>query len=158
MPRKLPKYVRSKTAKGKTYLYFDTGSVTDGGKVILKRLPGLRDPTFGRALAAAQTARDRRDATPHVLTVAALASLYEKSQEFARLALASQVNYGTYLKVARERLGIAPADDVTPRTFGSSATRWRNGPARPTCSFARSAHCIHGEGSAAMSKQPRQRR
>lgn len=113
MPRKLPKYVRSKTAKGKTYLYFDTGSATDGGKVILKRLPGLRDPAFGRALSAAQSGRERRDATPHVLTVASLASLYEKSQEFGRLALASQVNYGTYLKVARERLGIAPAADVT---------------------------------------------
>jgi integrase len=113
MPRKLPKYVRSKTAKGKTYLYFDTGALTEDGKTILKRLPGLRDPTFGRALSAAQSGRERRDATPHVLTVAALANLYEKSQEFARLAPASRVNYGTYLKAARERLGIAPAADVT---------------------------------------------
>jgi integrase len=113
MPRRLPKYVRTKTAKGKTYLYFDTGAVSDEGKVILKRLPPLRDPTFGRALAAAQTARERRAATPHVLTVASLASLYEKSQEFAQLAHASRVNYGTYLRVARERLGIAPASDVT---------------------------------------------
>lgn len=113
MLRKLPKYVRSKTAKGKTYLYFDTGAVTDAGKTILKRLPGLRDPTFGRALSAAESARERRDATPHVLTVATLANLYEKSQEFARLAHASQVNYGTYLRAARERLGIAPAADVT---------------------------------------------
>jgi integrase len=112
MPRKLPKYVRSKTAKGKTYLYFDTGAVTEGGKAILKRLPGLRDPTFGRALSAAESARERRDSTPHVLTVATLANLYEKSQEFARLAPASQINYGTYLKAARERLGIAPAADV----------------------------------------------
>jgi integrase len=114
MPRKLPKYVRTKSAKGKTYLYFDTGAVTEAGKPILKRLPPLKDPTFGRALAAAQAARDRRDATPHVLTVASLATLYEKSQEFARLAHASRINYGTYLRVARERLGIAPANDVTP--------------------------------------------
>jgi integrase len=114
MPRRLPKYVRTKQAKGKTYLYFDTGQVTDEGKAILTRLPPLGDPGFGRALAAAQGARERRAATPHVLTVASLASLYEKSQEFARLAPASQVNYGTYLKVARGRLGIAPANEVTP--------------------------------------------
>lgn len=113
MPRKLPKYVRQKTAKGKTYLYFDTGAVTENGKTILKRLPGLRDPTFGRALSAAENARERRDSTPHVLTVATLANLYEKSQEFARLAPASRINYGTYLKAAREKLGIAPASDVT---------------------------------------------
>lgn len=112
MPRKLPKYVRSKTAKGKTYLYFDTGSLSEDGKPILKRLPALGDPTFGRALSAAQGARERRDATPHVLTVAALANLYEKSQEFARLAPASRVNYSTYLKAVRERLGIAPAGEV----------------------------------------------
>lgn len=114
MPRKLPKYVRTKTAKGKTYLYFDTGQRDDDGKLILKRLPDVKDPTFGRALSAAQTTRDRRSATPHVLTVAALANLYEKSQEFGRLAHASRINYGTYLKAARERLGIAPAAEVTP--------------------------------------------
>jgi integrase len=114
MPRKLPKYVRPKTAKGKTYLYFDTGQVTEDGKAILKRLPDLKDPSFGRSLAAAQSARERRASTPNVLTVATLANLYEKSPEFARLAYASRINYATYLKAARERIGIAPASDVRP--------------------------------------------
>jgi integrase len=113
MPRRLPKYVRTKTAKGRAYLYFDTGTLTEQGKPILKRLPDIKDPAFARAYAAADSARKRRDHTPYVLTVAVLADLYEKSQEFARLAPASRVNYGTYLRVARERLGIAPADEVT---------------------------------------------
>lgn len=111
--RKLPKYVRPKTAKGKTYLYFDTGQVNEAGKVILKPLPPIDDPTFGRALSMARTMRERREQTPHVLTVATLANMYEKSQEFARLAEATRNSYSLYLRQARDKLGIAPANDVT---------------------------------------------
>lgn len=113
MSRKLPKYVRTKTAKGKTYLYYDTGQVNDAGKTILKPLPAINDPDFGRALATCQTMRQRRDHTQHVLTVAFLANMYEKSQEFARLADTTKDSYALYLKQAREKLGIAPAEEVT---------------------------------------------
>lgn len=114
MPRKLPKYVRTKSAKGRTYYYFDTGQLNELGKPVLKRLPDIKDPGFSRACAAAATTRESREHTPNVLTVATLASLYEKSQEFAKLAPASRINYGTYLREARERFGIAPADDLKP--------------------------------------------
>lgn len=113
MRHKLPKYCRRKTAKGKAYLYFDTGQVNEAGKPILKRLPSIDDPGFGRALAHGRTMRERRDQTPHVLTVAMLATMFENSQEFARLADASQRSYSLYLRLAREKLGIAPANDVT---------------------------------------------
>ena len=107
MPRKLPKYVRAKVAKGRTYLYFDTGRA-------LVRLPSLGDPAFGRALSQAQASRDKQVEVATAMTVTLLADLYEKSQEFARLAPASRGIYSLYLKVARERLGIAPADELRP--------------------------------------------
>lgn len=107
MPRKLPKYVRAKVAKGKTYLYFDTGRA-------LVRLPAIKDARFGRALADAQKARDTKIEVANVMTVALLADLYESSQEFARLAPASRKIYSQYLKLARDQLGIAPADKLRP--------------------------------------------
>jgi integrase len=113
MKKKLPKYVRTKTAKGKQYLYFDTGQQAEAGKQILKRLPSIDDPSFGRALNAARSMRERRELTPHVLTVATLASLFENSQEFTRLAEATRGSYSLYLRQARDKLGIAPANEVT---------------------------------------------
>lgn len=114
MPHKLPKYVRRKTAKGKTYLYFDTGQVDDNGKAVLKRLPDLRDPGFSRAVSMAQDARNKRQDVPEGLTLNALISLYEKSPKFRSLAPASQALYALYLKRARKELGIAPAGELEP--------------------------------------------
>lgn len=113
MPRKLPKYVRVKRAKGREYLYYATGQKDDAGKEILSPLPKMADPMFGSALARATAARTNREKTPHVLTVATLVSLYERSPEFSRLAPSSKHNYALYLKRAREKLGIAPANELT---------------------------------------------
>jgi integrase len=105
MPRKLPKYVRQKVAKGRTYLYFDTGRN-------LVRLPGIKDARFGRAIADALRMRNTKIETVTALTVSHLADLYEKSQEFGRLAPASRKIYSQYLKLAREKIGFAPADRI----------------------------------------------
>lgn len=113
MPHDLPQGVRRKVAKGRTYYYFDTGAKKDG-KPILKRLPDVRDPDFGRMLAAAQSGRARRAKVEGVLTVAALADLYEKSPEFTKLAATTRRSYELNLDKARKRLGIAPADEVRP--------------------------------------------
>ena len=107
MPLKLPKYVRTKTAKGKTYLYFDTGRN-------LVRLPPIKDARFGRALADALRMRNTKIETANVLTIAHLVDLYEKSQEFARLAPSSRKVYLQYLKLARETMGYIPADRLGP--------------------------------------------
>lgn len=114
MKNKLPKYVRRKMAKGKPYLYFDTGQLSETGKPILRKLPGINDPTFGRELAVARAARDSRGNVEHQLTVSGLASLYEKSPKFRGLADATRDSYSLYLRQIRERIGDAPADDLEP--------------------------------------------
>lgn len=115
MRRKLPKYVRTKVAKGRVYLYFDIGQRNDAGKPILKKLPSIDDPSFGRSLANYRTMREKRQDVPHSLTVTGLANLFEKSQEFKQLAEASRTVYTLYLKQIREKLGIAPADELSSK-------------------------------------------
>lgn len=114
MPRELPKHVRRKVSKGITYYYFDTGAKI-GGKAVLKRLPDLRDPDFGRMLAAAQGGRTKRTNIGGVLTIAGLADLYEKSPEFRGLAATTRRSYQGNLDKARKRLGIAPANELEPK-------------------------------------------
>lgn len=114
MNRRLPKYVRRKVAKGRTYYYFHTGQ-SDNGKPILSRLPDLRSPDFGQRLAAAQGARTRRAVVSGVLTIAALANLYEKSPRFRELAPATRRVYSIYLDRARAIVGAAPANELEPR-------------------------------------------
>jgi integrase len=110
---KLPRYVRHKKAKGKSYLYFDTGQKTDEGKPIMAPLPSIDDPGFGRALGVAQGRRKARGNVPQSLTVAGLANLFEKSVEFRHFAAKTQTIYSLYLGQIREKLGIAPAGELT---------------------------------------------
>jgi integrase len=109
----LPKHVRRKVAKGRCYFYYATGVKVDGREV-LKRLPDIRDPDFGRMLSAAQSGRTRRGKIAGALTIAALADLYEKSPEFRKLKPATRRSYEGNLDKARNRLGIAPANELTP--------------------------------------------
>jgi integrase len=108
----LPKHVRRKVAKGREYFYFATGVKVDG-KEVLKPLPHVRDPDFGRMLSAAQSGRTRREKVQGVLTIAALADLYEKSPDFRGLAATTRRSYELNLDKARNRLGIAPANELT---------------------------------------------
>src|ERR1051326_7478840 len=107
----LPKHVRRKVAKGRVYYYFSTGVKIDG-KEVLKRLPDIRDPNFGRMLSAAQSGRTRRGKVKGVLTVPGLADLYEKSPEFKNLSAATRRSYERNLDKARKLLSIAPANEV----------------------------------------------
>jgi integrase len=110
----LPKHVRRKVAKGRTYYYFATGAKV-AGKEVLKRLPDVRDPEFGRALSAAQSGRTRRQTVKGVLMVPALADLYERSPEFRRLADATRRSYELNLDKMRKRLAEVPADALQPK-------------------------------------------
>ncbi len=113
MKTKLPKYVRRKMAKGKLYLYFDTGQLSEAGKAVLIPLPGIDDPMFGRRVTQLRQARESRGEVSTELTVAGLANLYEKSPKFKSHAKATQDSYLLYLGQIRERLGIAVASELT---------------------------------------------
>lgn len=115
MKTKFPKYVRRKVAKGKLYLYFETGAFDERGKPVLTRLPGIDDPAFGRTVTALRQARERRGKVEFELTVAVLADLYEKSPKFARLADKTRESYSLYLRQIRDRIGKAPARELGPR-------------------------------------------
>lgn len=99
---KLP-YLRLKTAKGKTYYYFDAGKGGDGRR-ILTPLPHIKDPRFGDCYARAKGARTNRENRKGVLTVDGLIRLYERSPEFHKLARSSQVSYSRYLNKAGDLL------------------------------------------------------
>lgn len=100
---KLPKYVRPKTAKGKIYYYFDAGKRGEGGRALIK-LPDIRSPGFGGALARAQAARTNQKNRQGVLTFDGLIRAYERSPEFDILAENSKRSYTRYLAVANQRL------------------------------------------------------
>lgn len=110
----LPKHVRRKVAKGRTYYYFDTGAKA-GGKAVLKRLPDIRDPDFGRMLSAAQSGRTRRHKVAGILLVPNLADLYERSPDFRKLALTTRRSYELNLDKARKRLAEVPANELQPK-------------------------------------------
>jgi hypothetical protein len=55
----LPKYVRQKKAKGRTYYYFDAGKRDDGSRELIA-LPHIKDARFGGALARAKATRTNR--------------------------------------------------------------------------------------------------
>lgn len=99
----LPKYVRVKTAKGKTYYYFDAGKGQDG-KIDLIRLPHIKDPRFGDCLARAKATRTSRKNRQGVLTLDGLIQSYEKSPEFRGLKQSSQYSYSMYLARASRML------------------------------------------------------
>lgn len=94
-------WVHKKTAKGRTYYYFDTGA-KKGNKPILKRLPDVRSPEFGRSYAAAKAARKRRGGIEDVRTFEWLVGAYEASPEFKSRAEGTKRQYLRHLRYAIE--------------------------------------------------------
>lgn len=96
------RYLRHKRAKGRTYLYFDTGQRDSDDKPIMTRLPDTRDLAFGGAYARALAARSARaNATAKgVLTLDDLIRKYERSPEFRGLTDNSRRSYSRYLATA----------------------------------------------------------
>lgn len=95
-----PLYVHTKVAKGKTYYYFDTGQKNASGRPILSRLPDKRDPTFGRALADATSARKKREKVPDVRNFDWLVRAFEASPEFKGKAENTKKLYSRHLGYA----------------------------------------------------------
>jgi integrase len=100
--RQLPKYVHKKTAKGKTYYYFDTGIRDDAGKRILSRLPDIRDRSFGTALQTANGQRSKRKVAKQPKTFDWLCKLYERSPEWQKLSPATKSLYSLHLRYASQ--------------------------------------------------------
>ncbi len=102
-------YVKKVRARGRDYLYFDTG-VKENGRIIYKRLPDPRDPTFGGVYAALLGHRSRK--AVGVLTVPKLVKIYEESPKFEKLADNTKKLYRTYLGRFVEQLPTAPAGEI----------------------------------------------
>lgn len=120
------RHIHHKTAKGRAYVYFDTGQHDPAGKKIFTRMPDERDPAFPRAYSTACDQRNNRKQRLQSLTFEGLFRRFEKSPEFKRLADNSKLSYSRYLTVAsgllRDSEGrsievelIEPSDIITIR-------------------------------------------
>lgn len=110
-PRRMPPGVHRKTAKGRTYYYFDTGARRNG-KPVLKRLPDIRDIEFGPAYSAALTAKRRTAPVQTAITVPQLIDLYERSPEFRQKSASTQRTYSIYLPRFAAAYPTAPAEAI----------------------------------------------
>lgn len=112
------KHLRKKTAKGKTYYYFDAGK-DDRGQRLLTKLPDIKDPRFGGCYARAQAERNKHIDNRGVLTFEGMVRSYEKSPDFRELSPSSQYNYSLYLGVAnklmRNKNGLSVRADAVQR-------------------------------------------
>lgn len=105
-------HVRVKKAKGRTYVYFDTGTLKPNGQPNLARLPPFGDPGFGDAYAAFLAGRSRRAAVAAQLSLPGLVALYERSGEFKELARSTRDNYSIYLARLAREFDKAPAGEL----------------------------------------------
>lgn len=111
MRRSLP-HTKRVRAKGKEYVYFKTGQLNDAGNPIYKRLPALRDPSFGAVYAAHLAQLTKRAQGSSILTLPQLADMYQKSPQYRKLSAGTHKIYGIYLDRLRALLPTAPADAV----------------------------------------------
>lgn len=94
-------YVHKKTAKGRTYYYFDLGRDESGNRV-LKRLPDVRSHAFASAYKAAKAQRTKQGSVSSAKDFDWLCRTYEKSPEFRKLADNSKRLYARHLGYANE--------------------------------------------------------
>jgi len=111
VPHDLPKYVKRVRSKGREYLYFDTGKVVDG-KRLMTRLPPLRSMEFGGSYAALMGHRNRK-AKAVLLTVPLLVDQYQRGAAYGALAPSSRKLYDIYLRRLEKDLPSAPVTAIT---------------------------------------------
>jgi integrase len=111
VPHDLPKYVKRVRSKGREYLYFDTGKVIDG-KRLMTRLPPLRSMEFGGSYAALMGHRNRK-AKSVLMTVPILVDLYQRGAAYCALAPSSRKLYDIYLRRLEKDLPTAPVTGIT---------------------------------------------
>lgn len=112
MRRKGLPYTKTVRAKGKTYLYFDTGEKDARGKAIYKPLPSQSDKSFGSVYAGMLGHRAKRDGAEKVLTVTDMVRAYQESPKFTGLAASTQKLYRIYQGRFAQMLPTAPAGQI----------------------------------------------
>jgi hypothetical protein len=105
-------HVKRTKAKGRVYLYFDTGQVDEKGKRVWKRLPDPFDRTFKASYAAMLGHRARRDNVASRLSLAGLIDLYQRSDKFKKMQPSTRRLYELYQGELIDKLGTAPAQSV----------------------------------------------
>jgi integrase len=110
-------FVKTVTAKGRRYEYFDTGVLRANGQPILKRMPARDDVSFFDTYASLMAGRSRRRNVAVLISVPQLIDLYERSPEYRRLAPSTRKTYGYYLDAIRNQMNTAPAGAVERRDF-----------------------------------------
>lgn len=112
------KFIKQVRAKGKLYLYFDTGRV-EGGKPVRVPLPPYDDPGFGSTYATLLGHRTRRanaiDARG--ILMPKLIDLYQRSKAYDDLTDSSRRVYDIYLRKIEALLPTAPVDQIERRDF-----------------------------------------
>lgn len=111
------RWIHRKTAKGRNYTYFDTGTRNEDGRKVMLPMPNERDPKFPRAYAIACDKRRARGAQTEGRTFDGLIRLFEKSPEFRQLAANTCRSYLNSLskssKMLRDREGRSvPVDAI----------------------------------------------
>ena len=94
-------HVHKKTAKGRTYYYFDLGR-DESGRRMLKRLPDVRHRDFASQLAAAKAQRTKGEKASGSKTFDWLVRLYERSPEFRSKAENTKRLYTRHLSYANQ--------------------------------------------------------
>ncbi|WP_283419197.1 tyrosine-type recombinase/integrase [Sphingopyxis sp. Geo48] len=122
------KYIKRVKARGKEYLYFDTGAVKNG-KPVYKRLPDPKSREFGGVYSALLGHRNRRAGIKAQTSVTDLIALYEKSSGFRKLAANSQRLYSLHLAKVAHEMGDAPAGRVEPRDIARMMDKLGDKPA-----------------------------
>ncbi len=123
-------HVKVVRAKGRTYVYFDTGVDRPNGGRIFARLPDLKTPQFGGAYAAQLGARTRRENARTVLTLAGLVDLYQRSPRYRALAGNTKSIYDTYHnRLMAELTPAAPAGEITRRDLMAVMDKMADKPA-----------------------------
>ena len=106
------KHVKFTRSKGKLYAYFNTGRKADG-KTVYMPLPPFGSVGFYDSYASYLGSRTKRaQVTP---TIASLAEVYQRSEEFQGRPENTQKAYRTTIKKIVAEFGDFPLEDVTRR-------------------------------------------
>lgn len=102
-------HVKFVKAKGKRYVYFNTGQKVDG-KPVYKRLPDLSDPSFWPSYGRMVGWRTQREEAEY--TVAHLAAEYRKSADYLGTSAGTRESYGYSLDKIDRLLGKYPVNQL----------------------------------------------
>lgn len=95
-------HIKTVRAKGREYLYFNTGESVDG-KPVYKRLPNRGSLDFGTKYAAYLAVRTKRANRSALITVEQLCREYQKSAKFQKRGRNTQKVYLIYLANVERR-------------------------------------------------------